>query len=167
MIYSVNAKGGYKINGVHDANSKRFIGILYRPDAWQASKVYYLRSTDDYDVIIPTDFNGFYYKVVSPGKSGSTEPTWGTKAGGKTTSGTAIFEAVPYNLMPESETITSSTWTASDNVTLSNALSTTTYSAVRIDAVPEGVESFSLINHTVRSNGEEHDVTIIFKVGTR
>jgi hypothetical protein len=167
MIYSASAKGGYKLNGVHDANSKRFIGILYRPNTWQENTVYYLRSTDDYDVIIPTVFNGFYYKVVSPGKSGATEPTWGTKAGGKTTSGTAIFEAVPYNLMPESETITSSTWTASDSVTLSNTLSTTTYAAVRIDAVPDGVESFTVTNHTVRSNGEEHDVTIQFKVGTR
>jgi hypothetical protein len=167
MIYSVNAKGGYKINGVHDANSKRFIGILYRPDDWQASKVYYLRSTDDYDVIIPTDFNGFYYKVVSPGKSGSTEPTWGTKAGGKTTSGSVIFEAVAYNLMPASESITASSWTASDSVTISNESLTTTYTICRIDAVPDAVESFTLTNHTTRSNGEEHDVTLQFKVGIR
>jgi hypothetical protein len=167
MIYSASAKKGYKMPGVYDKDSKRFIGMLYRPHQWEANKIYYLRGTDDYDVVIPAEFNGLYYKVISPGKSGDTEPTWGTKVGSRTTSGTVIFEAVAYNLMPASETIAESSWTASDGVTLANETNSGTYTAVMIDSVPDDIESFSITNHTVRSNGEEHDATIRFKVGVR
>jgi hypothetical protein len=167
VIYNASAKGPFRVSGVHDRDSKRNIGIIYRPNEWASSTVYYLRGTDDYDVVIPTTFNGYYYKVVSPGVSGATEPTWGTKIGGKTTSGSVIFEAVAYNLMPASESITASSWTASDSVTISNESLTTTYTICRIDAVPDAVESFTLTNHTTRSNGEEHDVTLQFKVGIR
>ena len=168
MIYAATAKGGYKMPITYDINSKRYVGIMYRPPVWTTATVYYRRSDDDFDVVIPTVFNGFYYEVVSPGLSGATEPTWPTtvdeEVGGN---GEPVFKAKAYNLLPASQTITASTWTASDSVTLTNSAFTTTSTMTFISAVPAGVETFTLTNHYTASNGEEDDVSIVFKVGQR
>lgn len=116
MIYGSNEKAGYKMESVFDPNSIRSIGIIYRPANWAASTVYYRRSNDDYDICVPSVFTGFYHKVSNPGLSGAVEPAaWSTTGGGLTTDGNAglIWEAVPYNLMVPSLTITASTWTVS------------------------------------------------------
>lgn len=44
--------------------------------------------------VSPTIPNGFHYKLIDPGTSGATEPTWNTSLGGQTTDGDAIWETV-------------------------------------------------------------------------
>jgi hypothetical protein len=167
MIYPADAKGPYKVPGVHDPQSKRFVGVMYRPPVWTANTVYYYRGEDDYDVVIPTVFNGFLYNVINPGKSAATEPVWPTTVDETVTCGSVIFKAAAYNLMPDAENIVTSTWVATDSVTLINPSSTATSAQVMISAVPTGVEAFTLTNHTVRSNDEEQDVSLYFTVGNR
>jgi hypothetical protein len=172
MIYTALAKGPYKVPGYHDKDSKRLFGLIFRPAAWTTATVYSVRSDDDYDVVIPTVFTGLYYKATSPGKSGATEPTWGTTAGGTTTDGTTglVWEAVAYNLMPVSETIASVTSTANYGVTLSGESNTTTslqYMILPLPAAAIAAGSFEVTSHIVKSNAEELDVSVKFKVGQR
>ena len=167
MIYSASAKGPYKVSGVIDPNSKRIIGIIYRPDVWTANTVYYKRGDDDYDIVLPTVFKGLYFKANNPGKSTAVEPTWPTTVGATVTEGGIVWEAVAYNLMVPSETITVSTFVATDGVTLSNPSFTGGTTQVMISVVPVGVATFSITNHTTRSNSTEEDVTLSFKVAER
>ena len=112
MIYEETAKGGYKMPSVFDPNSIINIGIIYKPDAWIQNKVYYLRDEDDYDICIPTVFNGYYYRVSVPGLSGATEPvSWSTIPGGTTQDGAITWTAIPYNLLVPGISILSSSWT--------------------------------------------------------
>lgn len=169
MLYNAYARGGYKVPGVHDKDNKRKVGIIYKPDTWAANTVYYKREDDDYDVVLPETFTGLYLKVKSPGKSGATMPTVTMIAGEETTDGAngLVWEAVNYNLMPPTLTITASTWTASNGVTISGSTFTDGRTYITITAVPAGVTEFTLINHTTRSNSEEEDVTLVFKVDDR
>jgi hypothetical protein len=166
MIYSATAKGPYKVAGYHDPDSKKVIGIVYKPSTWAANTVYYARNADDYDIVIPTVFAGMYYKVTNPGKTGATEPVWPTTVGEAVVSG-PTFEAVAYNLMLPTESIVTSTFVATDGVTLTIPTFTAGTTQVMISAVPTGVNSFTITNHTVKSNGEEEDVTLYFKVAER
>lgn len=167
MLYSATAKGPFKVSGVHDPNSKRYIGIIYRPDTWQPSTVYYKRFDDDYDIVVASVFKGMYFKVTNPGMSGTTEPTWPTTVGATVKDGGIVWQAVAYNLLPPSESISSSTWVATDSVTIDQQSNTSNTTQCRITAVPDGVATFSLTNHTVKTNGEEDDITLQFKVGPR
>jgi hypothetical protein len=167
MIYPANAKGPFRVMGYHDKDSKRLIGLIYRPDIWVANTVYYAHSEDDYAVIIPTVFKGLYFKANNPGKSGTTEPTWPTDVGNTVTDNGVIWEAVRYNLLPPTVDILTSTFVASDGVTLANPISTPSTTQVTITAVPASVTSFTITNHTIRNSGEEEDVTLMFKVAER
>lgn len=167
MIYSATAKGPFKVSGFHDRDSKRLIGIIYKPATWVTGTVYYKRSDDDYDVALPTVFKGLYFKVNNPGLSGGTEPVWPTTIGATVTDGGITWEAVGYNLMLPTVTISTSTFTASDGVTLTSPTNTAGTTQVMVSAVPAGVASFTITNHTIRSNGEEDDVTLQIKVADR
>jgi len=50
------------------------------PDSWAAATQY-----NTNDIRIPTTANGYYYECITPGISGSTEPTWPTNVGGTVT----------------------------------------------------------------------------------
>ena len=167
MIYSATAKGPFKIAGYHDKDSIRVMGIIYRPTTWLTNTVYYARSADDYDITVPSVFTGLYFKANNPGKSGAVEPIWPTAVGDTITDNGIIWEAVAYNLMPPTESITGSTWTPTDLVTLTGPSFTASSTQVTISAVPAGVTSFSITNHTVKSNGEADDATLQFKVAER
>lgn len=167
MIYSAASKGPLKVSGYHDKDSKRILGIIYRPSVWTAATVYYVRGESDYDIVVPTTFKGLYFKATNPGLSSGTEPVWPTTVGGTVTDGGIVWEAVAYNLMPPTASITTSTFTASDGVTLTSPSFTGGTTQVTISAVPAGVTSFTLINHTIKSTGEEDDVTLSFKVAER
>jgi len=127
MFYSAGIKR-YNIPGYHKADSQRIMGVIMRPGDWTANTVYYREDDDNYDTVIPSVFTGLYYKVKAPGKSGATEPTWGYIHGEETTDSTKglIWEAVNYNLMPPSETISSIAITASHSITISTFSNTTT-----------------------------------------
>jgi hypothetical protein len=167
MAYSATVKGPFKVAGYHDKDSKRLFGLKFKPPIWAADTVYYVWDTDYFDIVIPTVFKGLYFKVTNPGLSGATEPVWPTLVGDTVNDNGIIWEAVAYNLMPITETISDSTWTASNSVTISQQNFTASTTQVRIDSVPAGVDSFTLTNHYVKNNGEEDDVTLLFKVAER
>jgi hypothetical protein len=167
MLYSALAKGPYKVAGYIDPNDIRIVGIIYRPNVWQASTVYYLRGSDDYDIVMPTTANGYYYQVINPGKSGTVEPTWPTTVGLTVKDGGIVWQAVAYNLMPPSESISSSVFTASDGVTLTSSSMTSNTTQTTIATIPSTVTSFTITNVTDRSNGEQESVSLQFKVATR
>lgn len=172
MIYPANSKGPYKVPGFHDPNDLRIFGLIFRPDTWTANTVYYKHDTDDYSIVIPTVFTGVYYKAIAPGKSGATEPTWVYGEGEETTDGSTglIWEAVAYNLMLPSETISSVTYICTNSVTVSSTSNTTTSCQFKIDALPAAAisaGSFQVTVRCVKSNTEQFDTTLEFKVKDR
>lgn len=163
-IYSADDKGPFKLEGFHDPDNKTTYPITYRPDEWVADTVYF----ENESTTIPTVFTGFYHKIKSGGKSGSTEPTtWGTVAGDETVDGSIVWEAVAYNLLKPGVDISTSTWVAADSVTITGEANDTTSSSVQVTAVPDGVKSINITNHIILSNGDEFDVTIQRSVAER
>jgi hypothetical protein len=179
MLYNSNQRGAFKISGFHDPDSSRIMGILLRPDTWAAGTVYEWRDADNYDVVMPTTYKGFYHKVSNPGKSNATtEPTWAKQPGDTTNDFEAgetdglIWEAVPYNLMPPGETISTATYVATNGVTVSATSNTDTACQFKIDAIGTSAAArttgnFQVTTHITKSNGEILDVTLEFKVHER
>lgn len=110
MIYSANAKGPYRVEGVIGPTDQRYVQIIYAPANWTAITPYYKWDECNQDIVTPSIFSNYYHKVYTPGVSGAIEPTWATTPCGQTTDGTIVWEAVAYNLMPAVQTITTSTW---------------------------------------------------------
>lgn len=167
MIYSATAAGPYKFPGVFDPDAVRIIGVIYRPDAWAANTVYYLRSAEDYDIVIPTSFGGYYYKIASPGKSGAVEPIWPTEVGAQVTDGTIVWEAVAYNLLPPTDTISSSQWLPDVGVSVSGPLVSGGKTKVTVQMTDKTLTSFSVTNRVTISSGVVSDTTIQFRVAER
>lgn len=173
MLYQAGNKGPYHVAGIHDKDSKRLIGIIFRPATWGASTVYYQHDADNYDVIIPTIFTGMYHYVKNPGKSGGTEPTtWATEVGGETVDGITglVWVAQAYNLMVPSETITAVTYSGTDGIIVTNTSNTTTSCQFMIPVLPAAAiatGTFEITTHFTKSNLEEGDVTLHFKIGNR
>ena len=177
MIYPSDHVGILKIPGTHDPDSKRLMGIIFRPNTWAANTVYNWKDSGNYDVILPVNFEGFYHAVVNPGKSNqTTEPNWVKTKDGLTedfrngqTEG-LTWKAIPYNLMPLDETITLAAFTATNGVTVSLTSHTDTNCQFMIDAIgstaaARTIGSFQVKAHITKSNGEEFDVTLLFKLG--
>lgn len=102
------------------------------PDPWQASTSYSVG-----DVVRPTTRNGFTYKCITAGTSGSSEPTWPTTAGQTVTDGTVEWEAY------ENYTLCATSMSSSDySIETSNdggrKLSTVTKSDIPVYADGEG-----------------------------
>lgn len=170
MIYSALAKGGYKVPGYYDPDELRNVGVIFRPDTWAASTVYYRGSDDSYSTVIPTTFTGVYYKVLTPGKSGATEPVWDLLDGGITTDGTQglTWETVNYNLMVPGETIASVTVTPTHSVPVTNISHTNTACQFLIGALPDRtITEFQVTVHAVMSDTSAQDITLLFKVADR
>jgi hypothetical protein len=173
MKYLANsAKGNFPVTGRHDPDTARNFGLLFKPSAWEANKVYGKSDDDNYDAVLPTEFTGLYYIVEDPGKSGSIEPTWVMVKDELTTDGTKglVFKAQLYDLMPVTETITAATVTATNGVTISATTVTTTTVDFTIDAIISTATarllgSFEVLTHATKSNGETVDVTLLFKIG--
>ena len=159
-IYLANQKGPYKLGAYHDKDDVTLYGFDLRPSDWTSTTIYNLDQT----YVMPTATNGFYYMVISPGISSGTEPTWPTVVDGTVDDGTVEWKAIAFNLMPISETVTVSTWAASDSVVTSSPTNTAISTQIQVDSVPSAVTSFTLTNHITKSNGEELDRTIKIKV---
>lgn len=168
MLYNSLAKS-LRWPGFHDKDSKRFIGVIMRPDTWAASTVYYRHDDDNYDVVIPTTFKGLYFKIKHPGLSGTTDPFTGTYVeGDEVTDGTCTWEAVNFNLMVPSETLSSVTYTATDGIVVTNTSNTATSFQFMIPVLPVAAVAtgeFTITAHFVKSNLEEDDIALVFRIG--
>lgn len=72
-------------------------GINVDPDIWVASTSYVERTSKDFksgDTVSPTTPNGFVFKCIKPGLSGSSEPLWVQSSGSTTTDNAVVWEAV-------------------------------------------------------------------------
>jgi len=169
MQYDAYQKGPYKIAGYHDPDSKRLMGVQFRPPQWTANTVFCKVDSDSSDLVMPTVFTGLYYKVKNPGRSSSIEPTWTMVAGGETIDGDLglVWEAVNYNLLPIEETIVSATYTCTGGVTVSSSSMDGASCQFMIDKLPPGLSTFQITCHVVKSNAEEADITFQFTVGER
>lgn len=170
MFYNAFTKGPYRVAGYHDPNDMRMMGVIFRPDNWAASTVYYRKDTDNYDVVIPTVFTGVYYRVKAPGLSGLTEPVWSSLADEETVDGTIIWEAVNYNLLPPAESITAVTYTCSDDLVITSYSHTATSCQFMIPLLTPTVEatgSFLITLRMTKNNAEQFDMTLKFMVGER
>ena len=62
--------------------------------AWKAITAYTAGPPPDYVIPSPGNRTGLWYKVVTAGTSGTTEPTWPTVIGNQVTDGTVVWEAI-------------------------------------------------------------------------
>ena len=171
MLYDAYQKGPFKVKGYHDKDSIRVVGILFKPLVWVQNTVYYRQDSDNYDVVIPSVFTGVYFKVSAPGKSGATEPAWTYTQGDLIEDGTTglVWEAVNYNLLPFSDSLSTTTFSANYGVTVAGT-NTSTTCQFTIDPLPAAAVSagsFDVTTHYTTSSGEEDDVTLRFKVAER
>ena len=75
-------------------------GTTVHPDAdkavtWNASTSY-----DLYDLVKPTNSNGFIYQVIQAGVTGETEPSWSTTDLNEVEDGTIVFRAIRIERTP-------------------------------------------------------------------
>lgn len=156
--FQATQKGPLLIPGYIDPDDVTTVKVYWGAPLFQANTVY-----RQGEICRPTVDNGYYYECTTNGKSAATEPTtWGQVS---QTSGTAKFTAVPYDLFVlPGESVTSSTWAASNSVTIASATSDTVSTTTDITAIPSGVTDFILTNHIVKSNGEERDKSFKYKV---
>ena len=172
MFYNANQKTAYKMRGVHDADSIRTCGIIFRPPTRANDTVYYKRDDDDYDIIVPSTFTGVYYKVKHPGKSASTPPTFSTEIGSETTDGIdgLIWESVAYNLLVPTVDVSTVTYECTNDVTVSSDTNTAYSCTFTIDVLPAAAiaaKTFDITAHVTLSNGDKIDATRRFKVAER
>lgn len=171
ITYNAFKAGPLVVPGYHDPDSIRTMGIVYRPDTWAANTAYERRYDNDADAVMPTTYKGLYFRVKYPGMSGATDPFTGTYvAGDEIEDGTLVWEAVNYNLMPVTETISSITVTATHSMTIASSSHTDTSVTFTIPAVSTTAESDGYFEVTVRatkSTGDKVDTTLYFKVAER
>lgn len=173
MIYNALSKGPYKVEGVHDKDSRRLFGVIFKPYEYAANTVYRRYDANNFDIVVPTTFKGWYFKVNNPGKShASVEPTWVNSLGAETTqTGTDIvWEACYYNLLPVDLTITAVTYTMTNEVTLTDTSFNDYNCQFFIEPLPAAAITagkFAINIHFTVSNGEEDDITLEFKVAER
>ena len=169
MIYSANQKNPFRWIGYHDPDDKRYIGLIFKPSTWTANTVYEKRNDDDFDIVLPTVYTGFYYKVITPGKSTTVEPTWVAEDGEETvqTGTSLVFKAVNYNLMPVGENVSSISYACTHGATVSSSSSDSSSCQFMIDPLPAeaiAAKSFVVTATVIKSNGEQFDVSLEFRV---
>lgn len=172
MFYDAYQTGPYKVAGAHDPDSKRIMGVIFRPGVWEPNQVYYRRDEDNFDIVIPTVFTGVYFEVAAPGLSGNLEPPWVYEPDEKTQDGTKglIWRAKPYNLMPPDETIASVSYSANFGVTITNTSNTLIdcqFTINPLTAEAKAAKYFEVYIVATKSNGEIIPLTLRFKVAER
>ena len=178
MIYSASQKGPYKVSGYHDPDSIVPFQIVFRPTTWTANTVYTFVSSNEYSIVLPTVYKGYYYACVNGGKSGASEPTWALRKDEETTdfeSGATdglTWKAVPYNLLATDVNLSSVDITSTNGVTTSAESNTTTKVFFTIDSINSNASARALkyfdvlIRATYDSTARE-DFTLRFKLAER
>lgn len=150
----------------HDPDSKIFYRLDYRPQ-FRRSSQYYIKGLD---TVIPNTPNGCMYECISGGITADLEPSLPTLESKTVDDGTVKWKILPYTAkLWYGDIITSSTWVASQGVTLENSLisgGSTTF--VKVTSVPPTSKFFTITNHIVilRASGlqEEYEKTLRVKV---
>ena len=169
MIYSPEQAGPLRITEPYDPNESRLMGIIYKPNTWLSATFYGKQDCDDYDVVIPTVFTGFYHRVKNPGLAGATEPVWATTPEGLTVDGTTglVWEAVLYNLMPVTETIASVVYNCTNGIVPTNTNNTganITFKLPVLTTTAIIAGNFEVSVLATKNNGEVVVVNLLFKV---
>ena len=166
QIYSSKQVGPLIASAVLDPDSEIIIDFVYKPAVWQANKAY----IEGTDIVLPTTFNGFYYRPSSGGISSATEPTtWVTLTGEGTTDNDVEWEAFNYNLfLSEIETITASAWVCSDvAVTLTLPSFTTETTKVKVTTIPSVATELTFTNTITFTDGtniQKDDRSITYSI---
>lgn len=162
-VYPANGRQ-LRVCETHDKDSKKKYGFIYKPPAWEANKVY----RSDKNAVLPTVFNGYYYKVISNGISGGAEPVWPTKKNETVIDGSVELKAVEFNLfLGENESLSASTWTASDGTLTLSSFTAAGSTEVMLSEVPAGISQVTLTNHVTKDNDEEDDRSIIITISEK
>jgi hypothetical protein len=162
-VYQATQKGPLKIPGYIDPDDTTIVRVYWGAPTFAANTVYRLG-----DICKPTTDNGYYYECTVPGKSATEPATWNQT---KQVCGTAMFDAVPYDLwvkpgeqLSGADLIQASTWTATNSVTLSDEAYDSVSTSVVIQPLPADVVEFELTNQVRKSNGETLSRTFKYKV---
>lgn len=158
QIYPPNLKGPLKVSGFIDPDDVTEIRVFWNAPTFSPLTVY-----RQGDITRPTVDNGYYYQCSTNGVTAASEPSWGQE---ETTSGSAVFIAVPWNLwLVPSANIANSQWISSNNnITLANSMHTNYYSAVLISTVPANLTDFTLTNQVTNQNNEKLTRSFTYKV---
>lgn len=158
QIYSSTLKGPLKITGFMDPDDITKISVFWSAQVFSENTVYRLG-----DVLRPTLDNGYYYQCSINGKTANTEPLWNQE---ETTSGTAVFTAVPWDLwILPNEYITNSTWACSNtDIQLTNSNYTPETTTVTVSEIPAMLSEFELTNQVSKDNGESLSRTFVYKI---
>ena len=152
---------------LHDPLSSKYYSLDYRPDTWQVSTVY----IKDRDLVIPVIANGCMYECISGGKSDLITPTYPTVEGRSFKDGDVLWKTLPFAAkLGYGDTITASTWTASDGVSISDSeIVSSKTTIIKVTAVPLYSTEFTLTNIVTvnRTTGrvEVFKKTINIKIG--
>lgn len=166
--YLSTTKGPLKIPGFIDPDDTTNIQIFWGAPIFSSATTYHID-----DIVRPTIDNGYYYKCVTTGVTGDTEPAWTQSS---VTSGTAQFDPCDYDLyvMP-GQSISDSTWStlaidpvsgveSSLIVSLSNKAILSVTTSATIDPILESVSDFLVTNQITKSTGETLSRTFKYKI---
>lgn len=165
IVYLANSDEILEIAAPHDPDAELFYGFKFKPEAWQPNTVYdKMRS-----IVVPTVPNGYVYPIESNGISGATEPAWKTKKKEITIDNTVEYKAAEYNIFLYSdETLTGSTWEATDLVPIaSESFTAEGETLVKVGPIPDGVSQFTITNHVTKNTTEKDDRSLIINVKER
>lgn len=155
QIYQATQKGPLKIAGFIDPDDVTKINLFWGAPDFIPNVAYLLG-----DICKPSVDNGYYYQCTTPGRT-STEPTWGNDT---TISGTAEFTAIPWDLwLLPYESITNSTWTVSENISLTTPINTDTSTSILINSFSNTISEFDVTNQVTKDNGEKLSRTLKYK----
>lgn len=166
QTYAAAAKGPLKVSGFIDPDDITIIQVFWGAPMFLTDTVYRIG-----DVVRSSTYTGYYYECTTNGRTALVEPTW-TQT--KTTSGTAVFTAVPYDLwvvpgevlqtgLTNGTLYQASVWTALDvtpdvvtpaTIPVANPLVDNISTSVVVGPIPAGVTSFELTNQVRKSTGE-------------
>ena len=143
-----------------DPQDKRLIKFIYRPPVWTAATVY----IEDQDIVLPTVFNGFAYKVTSGGISDAVEPTWPVVTDDTVLDNDVEFTALAYKYMLDAGiNISASSWNGGTGVTVDNTSFDNDSTQCRVYLTDTTLTQITLTN-TITFGVEEIDRSIIIPI---
>jgi hypothetical protein len=152
QLYPATKKTPLKLDVPYRRGEKLDYTAMYDVPAWTANTV--IRTGAG---VRPTTRNGFFYIAKDGGKTDDTEPSWVADEGEETEDNTVTWVAYDDDaLLEPNETISSSTWTADDGVTLGAdtyaSADTDTASKVWIVGITDDVTDSFELTHTVTTS---------------